>query len=101
MKRYQLRIGGQAVDPQGSAWFETQNPYTGTTWAEIPRGYARDVDAAVRAAHRALTDGVQPRLIAQCRDQELQSLPEGVGTEVLQARLRACFVEQVVHRTEA
>src|SRR5205823_1415949 len=57
MKRYQLRIAGQAVDPAGSAWFETQNPYTGQTWAEIPRGDARDVGAAVQAAHRALTSG--------------------------------------------
>jgi aldehyde dehydrogenase (NAD+) len=58
MRRYQLRIGGQAVDPLGSTWFETQNPYTGTTWAEIPRGDARDVDAAVQAAHRALTSAM-------------------------------------------
>ena len=57
MKRYQLRIAGQAVDPAGSAWFETQNPYTGQAWAEIPRGDARDVDTAVQAAHRALTSG--------------------------------------------
>lgn len=57
MKRYQLRIAGQALDPAGHAWFESQNPFTGETWAEIPRGDARDVDAAVQAAHRALTSG--------------------------------------------
>jgi len=57
MKRYQLRISGQALDPQGGAWFETQNPYTGEAWAEIPRGNAQDVDRAVRAAHAALTEG--------------------------------------------
>ena len=57
MKRYQLRIGGQSVDPQGARWFDTQNPYTGQAWAEIPRGDARDVDAAVKAAHAALTTG--------------------------------------------
>ena len=57
MKRYQLRIGGQSVDPLGAAWFETQNPYTGEAWAEIPRCDARDVDRAVQAAHRALTRG--------------------------------------------
>jgi aldehyde dehydrogenase (NAD+) len=43
------------VDPADSGWFETQNPYTGQPWAEIPRGNAGDVDRAVQAAHRALT----------------------------------------------
>lgn len=57
MKRYQLRIAGQACDPKSATWFETQNPYTGETWAEIPRGDAGDVDAAVQAAHQALTSG--------------------------------------------
>lgn len=57
MKRYWLRIDGRACEPQGGAWFETQNPYTGQAWAEIPRCDARDVDAAVQAAHRALTSG--------------------------------------------
>jgi aldehyde dehydrogenase (NAD+) len=57
MKRYQLRIAGQAREPHGGKWFETQNPFTGQVWAEIPRGDARDVDAAVQAAHEALTTG--------------------------------------------
>lgn len=67
MKRYQLRIAGRAVDPQGSAWFETQNPYTGETWAEIPRCDARDVDAAVQAAHHALTSGAWAEMTATQR----------------------------------
>jgi len=57
MKRYALRIAGQAREPQSGTWFETQNPYTGEVWAEIPRGNALDVDAAVTAAHQALTSG--------------------------------------------
>lgn len=57
MKRYALRIAGQAREPQSGIWFETQNPYTGEAWAEIPRGNALDVDAAVTAAHQALTSG--------------------------------------------
>ncbi len=35
VKRYRWRIGGQAVDPQGGTGFETQNPYSGQTWAEM------------------------------------------------------------------
>ena len=57
MKRYQLRIGGQSVDPLSGTWFDTQNPYTGEAWAEIPKGDSRDVDRAVDSAHRALTAG--------------------------------------------
>ena len=57
MKRYQLQIGGKACDPAGGSWFETQNPYTGQAWAEIPRGGAADADAAVKAAHAAFTSG--------------------------------------------
>lgn len=57
MKRYSLRIAGEAVTPNGGTWFATQNPYTGEAWAQIPRGNAQDVDAAVVAAHNALTSG--------------------------------------------
>jgi (Z)-2-((N-methylformamido)methylene)-5-hydroxybutyrolactone dehydrogenase len=57
MKRYSLHIAGEAVAPHSGSWFATQNPYTGEPWAEIPRGNAQDVDAAVVAAHHALTSG--------------------------------------------
>ena len=57
MKRYQLRIAGESMDAAGGKWFETQNPYTGQTWAEIPQGDARDVERAVQAAHAAFTSG--------------------------------------------
>jgi aldehyde dehydrogenase (NAD+) len=60
MKRYQLSIGGRRVDPQGGRWFATENPYSRQAWAEIPHGDARDVDVAVQAAHRALTQGAWP-----------------------------------------
>jgi len=67
MKRYQLRIGGKDIDPQGGEWFESANPFTGQPWAEIPRGDARDVDAAVRAAHGALTAGPWAEMTASQR----------------------------------
>lgn len=67
MKRYQLRVAGQSVDPAGGAWFETLNPYTGEAWAEVPRSDARDVDRAVQAAHRALTGGPWAEMSASQR----------------------------------
>jgi len=57
MKRYQLRINGLAVTPALDTWFESQDPYTGRAWAEIPQGCAADVDKAVQAAHAAYSTG--------------------------------------------
>jgi (Z)-2-((N-methylformamido)methylene)-5-hydroxybutyrolactone dehydrogenase len=74
MQRYQLRIDGQSVDPAGAAWFETQNPYTGQAWAEIPRADASDVDRAVQAAHRALTTGPWAEMTATQRGALMRKL---------------------------
>ena len=54
LKRYQMTIAGKKVDPASGEWFETENPYTGKAWAEIPRGNAEDIDLAVKAAKDAL-----------------------------------------------
>jgi len=81
MKRYQLRIGGQSVDPIGSTWFETQNPYTGETWAEIPRADARDVDRAVQAAHRAFTSGPWAEMTATQRGALLRRLGDLIARD--------------------
>jgi aldehyde dehydrogenase (NAD+) len=54
MKRYQLFIGNEWVDPHSGAWFETDDPFTCEAWAEIPRANATDADRAVRAAEKAL-----------------------------------------------
>jgi aldehyde dehydrogenase (NAD+) len=55
MIRYRHYIDGQFVDPDGGEWFETVNPYTAEPWAEIAKGNAADMDAAIDAAHRALS----------------------------------------------
>jgi aldehyde dehydrogenase (NAD+) len=81
MKRYQLRIAGKACDPQGQAWFETQNPYTGEAWAQIPRGEARDVDAAVRAAHEALTAGPWSEMTATQRGALMRKLGDLIARD--------------------
>ncbi|OWT59285.1 aldehyde dehydrogenase [Candidimonas nitroreducens] len=81
MKRYQLRIAGQACEPQGGAWFETQNPYTGATWAEIPRCDARDVDRAVQAAHQALTQGPWAQMTATQRGALMRKLGDLIARD--------------------
>src|SRR5579871_2456398 len=53
MKKHQLLIAGEWVDPQSGAWFESVNPFTAAPWALIPRGNAADIDRAVAAARGA------------------------------------------------
>ncbi|KQT11438.1 aldehyde dehydrogenase [Ramlibacter sp. Leaf400] len=81
MQRYQLHIGGREVEPAGGRWLETQNPFTGETWAEIPRGDARDVDRAVQAAHQALTQGPWSEMTATQRGQLLHRLGDLVARD--------------------
>ena len=58
--RTQLFIDGAFRDAAGGARYETENPATGQPLAEIARGGATDVDAAVAAARRAARHG-RPR----------------------------------------
>lgn len=53
LERFTLHIGGRAVDATSGFRFESQNPYTGRSWAELADGGAVDIDAAVRAARSA------------------------------------------------
>src|SRR5213593_1642678 len=51
--RYNLFIGGEFVEPHSKRWFETINPATEETLAEIAEADNEDVDRAVREARRA------------------------------------------------
>ncbi|MGZ5474832.1 MAG: aldehyde dehydrogenase family protein, partial [Thermoanaerobaculia bacterium] len=51
--RYNLFIGGKFVEPHSKKWFETINPATEATLAEMAEADAEDVDRAVREARRA------------------------------------------------
>jgi aldehyde dehydrogenase (NAD+) len=51
--RYNLFIGGKFVEPHSGKWFETLNPATEDTLAEIAEADAADVDRAVKEARRA------------------------------------------------
>ena len=60
--RTQLFIDGAFRDAAGGGRYATENPATGQPLAEIARGGAADVDAAVAAARRAADDGRWSRL---------------------------------------
>src|ERR1043166_1945413 len=66
MQRYQLYINGEWTDPASGQWFETDEPFSGKAWAEIPRGNTADVDRAVNAANAAL-EGAWGRMSATDR----------------------------------
>ena len=52
-RKYQLFIDGQWVDAESGKTFETPNPSTGATLAEVAEGDRADIDKAVAAARRA------------------------------------------------
>ncbi len=74
MRRFQLLINGEWVNPIGDAWIESKNPFNGEVWAEIPRCTANDVDKAVNAAHVALTKGAWAEMTASQRGMLLHRL---------------------------
>lgn len=53
-KTHQLLIGGQWVDAASGKSFDTYNPATGEVLAKVAEGGAADIDAAVKAARKAL-----------------------------------------------
>jgi acyl-CoA reductase-like NAD-dependent aldehyde dehydrogenase len=61
----QLLIDGERVDAADGRTFETIDPATGQPITSVAHGGAADIDAAVGAARRALTDGpwatIRPR----------------------------------------
>ncbi|MES3001022.1 MAG: aldehyde dehydrogenase [Pseudomonadota bacterium] len=72
--RYPMLIDGRQHEAAGNEWFDTFNPFTGKPWAQVARGTADDVDAAVQSAHRAFTTGAWPALTASQRGLLLHKL---------------------------
>lgn len=76
MKNYQHFIDGQYIDPLGGQWIDTIDPYEGKAWARVPRGCARDVDAAVAAASRAMRSGPWANMTATLRGKLMLKLAD-------------------------
>ena len=73
-KRYGHYIAGREVAPADGAYFPTENPYTGEAWAEIARGRADDVNAAVSAAKAAFESSAWAKLTPTARGKLLHRL---------------------------
>jgi len=54
-QRYGLFVGDEFVEPTSGRWFETINPATEETLAEVAEAGPEDVDLAVRTARKAAT----------------------------------------------
>ncbi len=76
---YQMYIGGEWVDAEGGTTFESQNPYLGEPWAEVPDGSPDDVDRAVRAARNAFDRGDWPQKTGRERSKLLRRLSDLVA----------------------
>jgi aldehyde dehydrogenase (NAD+) len=76
-----MYIDGKYVDSASGKWFDSYNPYTGEPWAQIAQGTAEDADRAVRAAHKAFTEGPWPQLSASQRGLLLHKLGELVARD--------------------
>jgi acyl-CoA reductase-like NAD-dependent aldehyde dehydrogenase len=74
-RKYQLFIDGQWVDSESGKTFNTPNPATGETLAEIAEADKSDVDKAVTAARRAF-EGKWSRLSARDRGRLLYKLSQ-------------------------
>jgi (Z)-2-((N-methylformamido)methylene)-5-hydroxybutyrolactone dehydrogenase len=82
MQRFPMHVDGGDRQPASGEWFETEDPFQGSAWAEIARGGKSDVDAAVNAAHRALTEGPWSTLTHTARGLVLNRVADGIAANV-------------------
>src|SRR5882762_9906943 len=74
-RNYQLLIDGQCVDAQSGKTFNTPNPATGETLAEVAEADKADIDNAVTAARRAF-EGKWSKMSARDRGRMLYKLSQ-------------------------
>jgi (Z)-2-((N-methylformamido)methylene)-5-hydroxybutyrolactone dehydrogenase len=78
-QRFQQYIDGAFED--ASEHFDSIDPSSGSVWAQMPMANADDVDRAVRAAYRALSDTEWANLTASARGKLLYRLAELIERE--------------------
>ena len=74
-RKYQLFIDGKWVDAESGKTFETPNPSTGATLAEVAEGDKADIDKAVEAARRAF-EGKWSKISARDRGRLIYKLSQ-------------------------
>src|SRR5919106_1558957 len=75
---HRLVIGGERPEAADGRTFETFDPATGRTIAEVPHAGVEDVDRAVRAAREAFDDGRWSGIAAAKRSRAMLALADAV-----------------------
>ncbi len=78
VRQTRLLIDGKWVDSKSGRTFGDYDPSTGDLIAQVAEGDAADIDAAVRAARKALEQGPWPRMSARERGRLLYRLAERI-----------------------
>ncbi len=73
-KSYQMFIDGAWCDAEDGGMFDSVNPSTGAVWAKIPAATENDVDRAIKAAHRAFSEGLWASMTPTERGKYLRRL---------------------------
>ncbi|WP_020469551.1 aldehyde dehydrogenase family protein [Zavarzinella formosa] len=81
IRQTRLLINNEWVDSSDGATFETLNPATGETIAKVAHATAKDVDAAVRVARRAVETGPWSRMDAAERGRLMYRLADRIEQE--------------------
>ena len=79
LPHFQMYIDGQFTDGTEGQFMETINPATGEAWATFACAGKDDVERAVSAARRALTEGPWAEMNPSQRGQVLYRLSELAG----------------------
>jgi betaine-aldehyde dehydrogenase len=82
-RRYQLFIDGQFVDAESGKTFNSPNPATGETFAEVAEADKADIDKAVAAARKAF-DGKWSKMSARDRGRLLYKLSQLIERDTAQ-----------------
>src|SRR5436190_2818736 len=87
IRQTRLMINNEWVDASDGGTFETINPATGETLATVAHATAKDVDAAVRMARRALETGPWSKMDAADRGRLMYKLADRVEQEISELAL--------------
>jgi acyl-CoA reductase-like NAD-dependent aldehyde dehydrogenase len=80
VKKYNMYIGGEWVEPTGGEYFESINPATEKPWCYIAKGNEEDVEKAVLAAHHAFNSSEWANMTYTKRGHLLRKLGDLLAT---------------------
>lgn len=100
LKSFQQYIDGAFED--AGRTFDSVNPATGAVWAKMPAASTADVDRAVQAAHRALSEPAWANLTASARGKLLYRLADLVAENAQQlAELETADTGKIIRETRS